>query len=36
MSTQPKVHGKAKQFGMNIETDLALELLRVVENAAIA
>jgi fructose-1,6-bisphosphatase class II len=26
----------AKQFGTNIETDLALELLRVVENAAIA
>jgi fructose-1,6-bisphosphatase II len=36
MSTQPKVHSKAKQFGVNIETDLALELLRVVENAAIA
>ena len=27
---------KAKTFGENIETDLALELLRVVENAAIA
>jgi fructose-1,6-bisphosphatase II len=35
MSTQPKTHGKAKQFGVNIETDLALELLRVVEVAAI-
>lgn len=30
-------HGAiAKQFGQNLETDLALELLRVVENAAIA
>ncbi|HEU5451242.1 MAG TPA: class II fructose-bisphosphatase [Terriglobales bacterium] len=27
---------RAKAFGSNIETDLALELLRVVENAAIA
>ena len=27
---------RAKAFGTNIETDLALELLRVVENAAIA
>ena len=26
----------AKQFGVNIESDLALEFLRVVENAAIA
>ena len=26
----------AKSFGQNIETDLALEFLRVVENAAIA
>ncbi|HYH00701.1 MAG TPA: class II fructose-bisphosphatase [Terriglobales bacterium] len=41
MATFPKVHSKpetksVKQFGANIETDLALELLRVVENAAIA
>lgn len=35
MSTQPKAHTTAKQFGVNIETDLALELLRVVEVAAI-
>ena len=35
MATQ--VSGKsAKQFGVNIESDLALEFLRVVENAAIA
>src|SRR6476646_4606515 len=27
---------KAKSFGVNLETDLALEFLRVVENAAIA
>ena len=26
----------AKQFGVNLESDLALEFLRVVENAAIA
>ena len=26
----------AKSFGQNIETDLAMEFLRVVENAAIA
>src|SRR5438105_2386856 len=32
-----EVHAKsAKQFGVNIESDLALEFLRVVENAAIA
>ena len=30
---QPK--GKAKSFGENIESDLALEMLRVVEIAAI-
>ncbi len=36
MSTQVRPEGKAKQFGANIETDLALELIRVVENAAIA
>src|SRR5512142_2558122 len=40
-STLPKteVHTEfkaAKKFGVNIESDLALELLRVVENAAIA
>ena len=35
MATQ--VSGKsAKQFGVNLESDLALEFLRVVENAAIA
>lgn len=32
--TRPEI--TAKQFGTNIETDLALELLRVVEQAAIA
>jgi fructose-1,6-bisphosphatase class II len=36
MGTQVRNEPKAKQFGTNIETDLALELLRVVENAAIA
>jgi len=36
VATQSKTEPKAKQFGVNIETDLALELLRVVENAAIA
>ncbi|MGE0406100.1 MAG: class II fructose-bisphosphatase [Candidatus Korobacteraceae bacterium] len=36
MATKPKSEPKAQQFGINIETDLALELLRVVENAAIA
>jgi fructose-1,6-bisphosphatase class II len=37
MATQVKPNGKeAKQFGVNIESDLALEFLRVVENAAIA
>jgi fructose-1,6-bisphosphatase II len=36
--TQPEVTSsvkRAKDFGQNIESDLALELLRVVENAAI-
>jgi fructose-1,6-bisphosphatase II len=33
-TTRPE-HSTVKQFGINIETDLALELLRVVENAAI-
>jgi fructose-1,6-bisphosphatase II len=36
VATEAKAEPKAKQFGLNIETDLALELLRVVENAAIA
>jgi fructose-1,6-bisphosphatase II / sedoheptulose-1,7-bisphosphatase len=41
MASLPKIEIRhepksAKQFGANIETDLALELLRVVENAAIA
>ena len=37
MSSEAKAVTKAaKQFGSNIESDLALELLRVVENAAIA
>jgi fructose-1,6-bisphosphatase class II len=37
MATQVRPETKsAKKFGVNIETDLALELLRVVENAAIA
>jgi len=37
MSTEVRPITKAaKQFGSNIESDLALELLRVVENAAIA
>ena len=37
MATQIRPETKsAKKFGVNIETDLALELLRVVENAAIA
>ncbi len=37
MSTEARpVTKAAKQFGTNIESDLALELLRVVENAAIA
>jgi fructose-1,6-bisphosphatase II len=36
-SSSAHKHGAvAKQFGQNLETDLALELLRVVENAAIA
>jgi fructose-1,6-bisphosphatase II len=33
-TTRPE-HSTAKGFGVNIETDLAMELLRVVENAAI-
>lgn len=34
MSSQPRA--LAKSFGVNIESDLAMEFLRVVENAAIA
>src|SRR5512142_113541 len=34
--TQLRAAAKAKSYGVNIETDLALEFLRVVENAAIA
>lgn len=33
---QMRIAAKAKSYGVNIESDLALELLRVVENAAIA
>ena len=36
MATQTRPEAKAKCFGQNLESDLALELLRVVENAAIA
>jgi fructose-1,6-bisphosphatase class II len=36
MNTQTKNGAKAKSFGENLETDLALEFIRVVENAAIA
>jgi fructose-1,6-bisphosphatase class II len=36
MATQTRPEAKAKSFGQNIESDLALEFLRVVENAAIA
>ncbi len=35
-TTEIRVPAKAKSFGTNIESDLALEFLRVVENAAIA
>jgi fructose-1,6-bisphosphatase class II len=35
MSTQTRPEPHAKNFGENIESDLALEFLRVVENAAI-
>ncbi len=35
-TTEIKVPQKAKSFGTNIESDLAMEFLRVVENAAIA
>src|SRR5436853_707186 len=36
MASQTRPEAKAKRFGKNIETDLALEFLRVVENAAIS
>ena len=36
MASQTRPEAKAKSFGQNIETDLALEFLRVVENAAIS
>jgi fructose-1,6-bisphosphatase II len=36
MSTQARGDLKVKSFGENIESDLALEMMRVVENAAIA
>ncbi len=35
-TSELKIPAKAKSFGANIESDLALEFLRVVENAAIA
>jgi fructose-1,6-bisphosphatase class II len=36
MATTTRPEARAKSFGQNIETDLALEFLRVVEKAAIA
>ena len=36
MSTQTRPDTKVKSFGENIESDLALEMMRVVEKAAIA
>src|SRR5579859_8041119 len=35
MTTQERSQARSKNFGENIESDLALEFLRVVENAAI-
>jgi fructose-1,6-bisphosphatase class II len=35
-NTQLRAVAKAKSYGVNIESDLAMEFLRVVENAAIA
>ncbi|MGO9541079.1 MAG: fructose-bisphosphatase class II, partial [Terriglobales bacterium] len=35
MATETRTEPRAKNFGENIESDLALEFLRVVENAAI-
>jgi len=36
MATQTRPEAKVKSFGQNLESDLALEFLRVVEKAAIA
>src|SRR5438270_13897923 len=36
MATDTRAEAKIKSFGVNIESDLALEFLRVVEKAAIA
>jgi fructose-1,6-bisphosphatase class II len=36
MATETKAECRARSFGENIESDLALEFMRVVENAAIA
>jgi fructose-1,6-bisphosphatase class II len=36
MATDTRPEGKVKTFGVNMESDLALEFLRVVEKAAIA
>jgi len=36
MATETRPEAKVKSFGVNIESDLALEFLRVVEKAAIA
>src|SRR6266536_5915934 len=36
MATQTRPEPRARSFGENLESDLALEFLRVVENAAIA
>jgi fructose-1,6-bisphosphatase class II len=36
MATDTRVEAKVKSFGVNMESDLALEFLRVVEKAAIA
>jgi fructose-1,6-bisphosphatase II / sedoheptulose-1,7-bisphosphatase len=36
MATDTRAEGKVKSFGVNLESDLALEFLRVVEKAAIA
>src|SRR5438132_13202688 len=36
MATNTKAESRAKSFGENLESDLALEFLRVVEKAAIA
>ena len=36
MATHPHIASKARSFGENMESDLALEFLRVVEEAALA